>query len=114
MNPEMYKSALRSIIIGMCCLVAGWFAAKGYISGDTVSAVMNSEFFGAVVGALVTAAWGAWTKTKPNLLVTAANVTDDHGNKLVTEMKVTDPKIARQVNSQVDASVTLAVDSLRH
>lgn len=108
MNPEQLKSALRSVIIGVSGLVAGWFASRGWISTETITAILNSEVFGSILTAIVGAAWGVWAKTTPNLLVIAASVTDDKGKKLVTEMKLTDPKIAAQVNPQVTATVTAA------
>lgn len=106
MNNEQVKSALRSVVIAFGGIIAGFFAAKGWLTSDQVTAIITSETFLGIATTVIMGAWGVISKTRNKLVVTAGTVTDDKGNKLITEMKMTDPVIAKEVNAQVSASVT--------
>lgn len=97
MNPEMLKSALRSVIVGSCCLVAGWFAAHGWISEKTITAMMKSEVFEFIVGALVTSAWGVVAKRQGSLIATVDALPDVAG--VITKPTLAGRELAKDVPS---------------
>lgn len=66
MNPEQTKSAIRSILIGISCLVAGWVASKGYMSQEQVSAILTSPVAAALATAVASGVWGVVNKTEKN------------------------------------------------
>lgn len=106
MNSEQVKSALRTLVATFGGSIAGFFVAKGWFTTDQVMSIITSEAFIGLLTSAVVGGWGIWTKTRNNLLVTAAQQTDDKGNKLVKGMQLSDPQIAAEVNPQVTAKVT--------
>lgn len=111
MNSEQVKSALRTLVATFGGSIAGFFVAKGWFTTDQVMSILTSEAFLGVATSAVVGAWGIWAKTRNNLLVTAATVTDDKGDKIVKEMKLSDPQVAAEVNPQVSARVVAVKES---
>lgn len=103
MNPEQWKSLLRSTVIGIGCFLGGWFAAKGWITAVTAeqfSAILNSEVVSALLSSFAMLLWGVMVKTNTGLIVSAANVPE------VKTIVVTDPAMAKDANPRSTATVT--------
>lgn len=66
MNQEQVKSLIRSLITTFGGMIAGFFAAKGWLTTDQVWAILNSPTLLAVATSLAMAIWGQFAHTKAN------------------------------------------------
>lgn len=66
MNQEQLTDIVRHLITTFGGVVAGWGAAKGWLSADQILAILNSQtFIGLVVGG-IGMIWGLISRTKKN------------------------------------------------
>lgn len=66
MNTEQVKSGVRWLIATFGGTVAGWAAAKGFMSAEEIMAILTGESFMGVVIAVAGLVWGLFTHTKAN------------------------------------------------
>lgn len=66
MNPEMMKSAIRSVLIGAACLMAGWLMSKGWITEAQWTALATGPVGGLLATAVSGMIWGMINKTEAN------------------------------------------------
>lgn len=74
MNTEQVKSAIRSIILALAAGVGGYGVGKNWYSAEQLALFINSEFFGGVVVALITAGYGIFMNKSDRLQTAAAGV----------------------------------------
>jgi hypothetical protein len=65
-NPEQIKSMLRSFFIMSGGIIAGFFAAKGWLSKAEVMAILSSETFIGIMTSAITAGIGVLAHRKRN------------------------------------------------
>lgn len=66
MNQEQLTDLVRHLITTFGGAIAGWGAAKGWLSADQILAILNSQTFIGLVGAGIGAVWGLISRTKKN------------------------------------------------
>lgn len=74
MNPEMLKGQLRSLLIGVAGLVGGWFAAKGWITTEQVTAILSSPVAAALATMAAGFIWSAVTHTETNAVAVVNDI----------------------------------------
>jgi hypothetical protein len=93
-NEEQIKSAVRWFITTFGGAIAGWFAAKGWLTADQVTAILDSSaFVSAVAGfivALIGFVWGMIAHTRKNAVAVVAAISPE--TKVVTT-----PELAAEV-----------------
>lgn len=100
MNREQTKSLIRTLVATFGGMISGYFAAKGWIDAGTVMGILNSETFISLAASIVVGAWGILEKTRAGLVTAAARVPE------VKTIEVVDPRMAREINPRVPATVT--------
>lgn len=101
MNSEQLQDIVRHLITTFGGAVAGWGAAKGWLSAEQILAILNSQtFVGLVVGA-IGAIWGLVSRTKKNIVGAAAALPEVKG--VVTEATIAGRNLADTVPSDAVA-----------
>ncbi len=102
MNNEQLKSIVRSALIALGSLVAGWAASKGWANAETITSLLTNETVIGIVAAVAAAWWGVNNKTNANMIVSASNVPD------VKSVTVDNAKLAKQVEANgADANIVV-------
>lgn len=78
-NPEQIKSLVRWAVTMFGGVVAGWFAAKGWLSAQQVMDILNSPTFVGIVVSLIGGGLSLATHTKANAIKVADSDTDVAG-----------------------------------
>lgn len=92
MNQEQFQDLIRHLITTFGGVIAGWGAAKGWLTYDQIMAIFNSQaFMGLVMGAggLI---WGLISRTKKNQVAAVAALPEVKA--VVTELTVPGKNLA--------------------
>jgi len=92
MTQDQVMSALRWFIATFGGAIAGWAAARGWASSDTILAILNSQTFLGVVGSIVALVFGQMARTPTALLTTVAKMPE-------VKQVVTTPDLAESTPS---------------
>lgn len=101
MNPEQSKDLVRHVVTLFGGMIAGWFAAKGWLTTEQVMGVLNSPAFIGIVGALVTGAWGFISRSDKNMVAAADAVPGVQG--VITKRNQEGIALAESVPSETVA-----------
>lgn len=93
MNKDQISSLIRSLITMFGGVIAGWFAAKGYLTYDQVIAILNSETFLGLVTSAITTVLGIFAHTQIAKLNAVAAMPE------VKQVVVTSSALARETPS---------------
>jgi len=77
MNPEIMKGQIRSAIIAIGGVIAGWFAAKGWITTEQLSDIVTSPVMISVATMAAGFIWSAVTHTKKNAVAVVVEIAKD-------------------------------------
>lgn len=92
MNNEQVKSVIQNLVATFGGMIAGFFAAKGWLSAEQIMAILNSGTFVGLVTSVVVFVWGWINRSKTNQ-VAAVNAL---------------PEVAGVVTTPTSAGVALA------
>lgn len=97
MNQEQMKSGVRWVIATFGGTVAGWAAAKGFMSAEEIMAILTGESFMGVVIAVAGLVWGLFTHTKANTVAVVDAMPEVA--KVITQPTVDGKALAKAVPS---------------
>lgn len=115
MNPEIVKGQIRSVLIAVGGLVAGWFAARGWVSEQQVTAVLSSPVFAAVITMASGFIWSAVTHTEHNAVAVVTKIAEDPASPVrgvIMEPTVEGMKIAHAISGPVVSAGTSSARDL--
>lgn len=71
-NQQQTTELVRHLITAFGGVLAGWFAAKGWLTSEQVMAIINSPTFIGIVVTGIGMAWGVISRTKKNVVASVA------------------------------------------
>ncbi len=106
MNDEQAKSGLRSLLIGIAGLIGGWFAHKGYITTEQITAIVSSPVFVTVATMIAGAVWGLINHTQANAVAVVDKIAKDPASP-VKAVITTNTQAGRDLASDLPGLTTV-------
>lgn len=94
MNREQAISAARWVVTTFGAFIAGMFAASGWISSDTVLAMLNSETIIGLLATVITLIWGLFSHSNSSQVTAVARIPAVNNKELE---KAVGPALAKAV-----------------
>lgn len=94
MNREQAISAARWVVTTFGGFIAGFFAAQGWISSDTILSILNSETVIGILATVVTLIWGIFSHSAPSQIAAIARIPEVNNKELA---KAVGPKLEKSV-----------------
>lgn len=66
MNEEQVKSGVRWFVATFGGLIVGYVTAKGWISADQATTILNSSAFVGAIASIIVGVWGLFVHSKTN------------------------------------------------
>jgi mannitol-specific phosphotransferase system IIBC component len=100
MNPEMMKGQIRTLLVAVGGLIAGWFMSKGWLSQETWAAIVASPVTPALVTVAAGFIWSALTHTEKNAVAVVGAIAlqpDSPVKGVITEPTIAGRELAKSI-----------------
>lgn len=100
MNPEIMKGQIRSVLIAVGGLVAGWLISRGWISESAWTAVVNSPVAAALATMAAGFIWSALTHRQQNAVAVVAAIAAQPNSPVkgvITEPTIAGRELAKSI-----------------